>query len=227
MDHHMHNIKTHLETLTTNELVKMAETMGIDIPPDLERIFIIQELIEADTDLGFDESQTTSEEFVDPDRTLELVPFPNQYNINYLEALLRDSLWAFVYWEINSLDRKAYESSPEFKGYFLNVIPMPLKPGYSVPDSFTISVGNTDNSWRIYLSPDINIFQVNLCVNRRGHNEVIVSSKQISVPQAVDPSDKNIRNNPKYPLLCLSGIEEFEILRNVDKVARTHRFSGN
>ncbi|MDR2900992.1 MAG: DUF4912 domain-containing protein [Treponema sp.] len=226
MDHHTHEIKTYLETLTTGELVKMADTQGIDIPPDLERIFIIQEIIEAEADFEFDESETGAEVPADHDSILEQVSLPHQYNVNYLEVLLRDSLWAFVYWEINSLDREAYESSSDFKGFFLHVIPLSSKGVASTSDSFTISVGNTDDSWRIYLSPDIRLFQVNLCVNRRGHNEVIISSRQLYVPQILDPADEAIRNSPHYPFLRLSGIEEFEILRNVDKVVRKHRLFG-
>jgi hypothetical protein len=231
MDHQMHKTKTFLETLTTNELIKMADTMGIDIPLDLERIFIIQELIDAaedvDEEAASDDRETVSEEAVDSDSKLESVILPHQYNVTYLEAMLRDPLWAFVYWEINSLDRKAYESSSEFKGYVLHVIPLPLHAGDSARDSFSISVGVEDNSWRIYLPPDISLFQVNLCVNRRGRQDVIISSRKIYVPQVLGPEDKAVKNNAKYPILSLSGIEEFDILRNVDRSARVHRFYNN
>jgi hypothetical protein len=227
MDQNMHEIKIYLETLTTKELIKMADAMDIDIPPDLERIFIIQEILEADAEIEFEENRLASLYSINPLDKFEIAPLPSQYNVNYLEALLRDPLWAFVYWEINSLDRKAYESSSEFLGYFLHVIPLASKSGDSVAESFMISVENTDNSWRIYLSPDIGSFQVKLCVNRKGLNEVIISSREIHVPVALDPSDKAVRNSQNFPLLSLSGMEEFEILRNIDKVARTHRFSMN
>lgn len=220
----MQKMKTYLETLTTSELIKKADTMGIDIPPDLERIFIIQELIEANADLELEKSETASTEDIHHDHLLETVSLPHQYNVNYIEALLRDSLWAFVYWEINSIDRRVYESSPDFKGYVLQVIPQASKKGEQAADSFIISVGNTDNSWRIYLPPDMSAFQVNLCVIRKGCHEVIISSRTIRVPRFLNPADETVRNSPEYPLLRLSGIEEFEILRNVDRYVRTRRF---
>ena len=34
-----------LDSLSTDELVKLADSHGIDIPPDLERIFVIEELL--------------------------------------------------------------------------------------------------------------------------------------------------------------------------------------
>jgi hypothetical protein len=227
MDHRMHEIKTHLETLTTNELIKMADVQGIFIPANLERAFIIQELLEADTELNLEEQDAASANFIDHNQTFELAPLPKQYNVNYLEVLLRDPVWAFVYWEINSLDRKAYESSPDFKGYVLYVAPLPSEGKQPIAEPFTVSVGNHDNSWRIYLQPETASFQVKLCVNRGETKETIISSREIRVPHVLDPSDERVRNIPKYPVLSLSGIEEFEILRNVDRVTRVHRFYEN
>ena len=38
--------KAFLKSLTTRELQKLADSAGIDIPPDLDRIFIIRELLD-------------------------------------------------------------------------------------------------------------------------------------------------------------------------------------
>jgi len=38
--------RTWLESLSTAELIKLADSFGIDIPHGLERIFIIEELLE-------------------------------------------------------------------------------------------------------------------------------------------------------------------------------------
>ena len=38
--------KTHLESITTRELLKLADQAGIALPPDLDRIFIIRELLD-------------------------------------------------------------------------------------------------------------------------------------------------------------------------------------
>ncbi len=223
MKHCTCETKTYLETLTTHELIKMADTMGIFIPWDLERSFIIQELLEAGADVEFEENQAAA--FAGSVQVPELAPLPKRYNMNYLEVLLRDPLWVFVFWEINSLDRKAYESSPFFKGYVLHVMPLPFQGVPPDVEPFFISVGNTDNSWGIYLDPDIRLFQVRICADRGETKEMIISSHQILVPQALNPADEAVRNIPKYPMLNLSGIEEFEILRNVDRVARVRRVS--
>ena len=38
--------RSYLETLSSWELVKLSDHYGIDIPPGLDRIFIIEELLE-------------------------------------------------------------------------------------------------------------------------------------------------------------------------------------
>jgi hypothetical protein len=227
MDHHFRNIKTHLETLTTNELIKMADAMGIFIPLDLERSFIIQELLEAGVELNTEEPQRVSEDSSDAIQTFEFAPLPKQYNVNYLEVLLRDPLWAFVYWEINSLSRKTYESFSDFKGFILHVEPLPFKGEKSLIEPFSISVGSTDTFWGIYIQPEMKLFQVKLCAKRGERKEMIVSSREINVPQPLDPGNEKVRNCSKYPMLGLSGIEEFEIIHNIDKTPRVHRFSEN
>ncbi len=215
-------VRTYLETLTTSELIKMADNLGIDIPPDLERIFIIQELMETSEDLGFKDSQTSMEPINDMP-LIESVPLPKQYNINYIEVLLRDSLWAFVYWEIKAHDKFTHESDPGFEGYFLNVIALPGKEKKPVIDPFTISVDISDTSWGIYIQPEITSFRVDLCVKTGETREVIISSREIRVPRIFDPLNETLKDVPEYPILSLSGIEEFEILRNVDRAIRMHR----
>ncbi|MDR3248021.1 MAG: DUF4912 domain-containing protein, partial [Treponema sp.] len=38
--------RPYLDSLTTEELARIADNCGIDIPPNLERIFIIEELLD-------------------------------------------------------------------------------------------------------------------------------------------------------------------------------------
>ncbi|MDR1147291.1 MAG: hypothetical protein LBK66_01525, partial [Spirochaetaceae bacterium] len=41
-------IRRYLESLTTRELAALADKAGIDIPPELDRIFIIEAILEAE-----------------------------------------------------------------------------------------------------------------------------------------------------------------------------------
>ena len=51
-----------LESLTTAELIQLADRTGIDVPPGLERIVIIGELLETLEDGGEDPEQKPLQE---------------------------------------------------------------------------------------------------------------------------------------------------------------------
>ena len=117
-----------LESLSTDELIKYADSYGVDIPPELERIFIIEEILEAaNADIQEPEDQIE----VNPSYS-EPAPLPKQYNISYVEVIIRDPLWVFVFWEIKLHDKEVHENAKDFKGYFLRVIRLePPKRGAS------------------------------------------------------------------------------------------------
>ena len=133
-----------LECLSTDELIKLAENIGIDIPVGLERIFIIEELLE-NADTG--EYQASGDLRINPSYS-EPVALPKQYNISFIDVIIRDPLWVFVYWEIKGHDREIHENAGDFNGYCLRVIP--LNEGESIPaskeNSFTVSIGKEDSA---------------------------------------------------------------------------------
>ena len=117
----------YLESLSTGELIDLAVKNGLDIPPDIERVFIIEELFyfnhEAENAphdiIQVDEKRDTFKEFT---------ALPKQYHFSFIDVIIRDPLWAFVFWEIKAHDRSHYESSAGFDGYCLRVIPLREEP---------------------------------------------------------------------------------------------------
>jgi hypothetical protein len=209
----------------------MADREGIDIPPDLERTFIIQELLEND-DL---EIPPEPEER----GRLRPVPLPKQYNITYLEILLRDPLWVFAFWEIKKPDRELFENSGNFEGYCLRVSsagqarsPGPRtaeERGFFSETVFTVSVGTEDIAWYLGFPPQGGEFYVELCVRLRnsrepGRDEADMSlkplavSRPFSMPRLFNPSEN--KETLKNPLIRLSGAEYLSILRSADRFSR-------
>jgi len=137
--------RSRLESLSTTELVKLAEDFGVDIPPGLERIFIIEELLLENAYLS--EPKTGEEIQIIPSYT-EPVVLPKQYNISFIEVIIRDPLWAYVFWEIKSHDREIHENAEDFNGYCLRVIP--LIEGEDIQrskeNSFTVSIDKDDSA---------------------------------------------------------------------------------
>jgi hypothetical protein len=224
--------RAHLESLTTSDLIRMADNLGIDIPPDLDRIFIIEELLEitsfnedasappdtsdiagaSDTFLSSESAGVSPDADMANSRLIESVPLPRQYNITFIEVMIRDPLWAFVFWEIKAQDREQFEKAQDFEGYYLKVspritsaitstitssdkpLPRPEDPARQGPDAkgaFTVPVKPDDSAWYLGLSPvlagenfrkDQSQYKVELCVGLKGAETVLAVSNPFRLP---------------------------------------------
>jgi hypothetical protein len=203
-----------LERLSTNELIKMADVHGVDIPPDLARPVIIEELMDlaSETEVKEEKAQVLRDK-----RFSDSAPLPNQYNITFIEVLIRDPLWAFAFWEINSNDKEWYEKSAGFGGYILQVRPT-KKDAAAADGTFTVSVGNSDTAWYLGFSPSGGSFKVELCALYGETTEVLAVSRPFHMPLLLNPLDYNKEQG--NALIFLSGIEDFPILRNTDRSSR-------
>ena len=207
--------KAFLESITTRELVKLADKAGIDIPPDLDRFFIIRELL----DNVLDEAAPIKALLEKP--SLKTVSLPLHYHITYMEVLPRDPQWVYVFWEIKAQDRERYEIDPRFEGYVLKALENKNHGENNLEkcrdsdfiESYTVPVGKDDNSWYLGFT-GAGIFRVALCV--QGLNISLVLS-----PPFVLPRFLNSPGNEEYltrPLIQLSGVSDFTILKTADRV---------
>jgi hypothetical protein len=264
----LHLTRSGLESMTTAELVRVADSFGIDIPPGLDRVFVIEELLdlaslygslEGEEDSpaggGFDETGSggarpelvpgtppggtgvfSPEEPEGPLRATVVadpregafgtedfpgsVPFPKQYNITFIEVLIRDPLWAFTFWEIKEHDREIFERTAGFEGYCLRVNSLGEKGAADPLPGFTVPVGPEDTAWYIGF-PSENTggrFQVELCVRLGERIEFLASSRVFTMPRLQERAGLSGRCFSKLALL--SGAEEFPILRNPDRKVR-------
>jgi hypothetical protein len=279
----LHLTRSGLESMSTAELVRVADSFGIDIPPGLNRVFVIGELL----DLAFlhesleeeggvsavpnaektaagrgsgEETGAVPAEAV-PETLLRdagafpaavsfpgedlnpedsprsapaaggregvfgakdfpgSVPFPRQYNITFVEVMIRDPLWTFAFWEVKEHDRETLGRIAGFEGYCLRVNPLPDEEG---ADSlgFTVPVGPEDTAWYIGF-PSENTgrrFQVELCARLGERIDVLASSRIFTVPKLQERA--GLSGQCFDELALLSGAEEFPILRNPERKAR-------
>jgi hypothetical protein len=214
-----------LESLTTAELIKLADRAGIDVPPGLERIVIIGELLETLDDAG--EGIGKKPLFVPEERRLpaSTAPLPRHYNISYVNVLVRDPLWAFAFWEINAHDRELHERAADFGGYCLRVESDPRSRAAG-DSSFTVQVGIGDSAWYLGFSPSGGTFRVALCAIRREESIVLAVSEPFSLPNLHEPLGNRYSKASHNPLLRLSGIDEFRILHNTSRSSRLPRHSA-
>jgi hypothetical protein len=213
----------YLESLSTGELFTLAEKCGLDLPNGLERVFVIEELYY----LGQDgENKAVEADDLEHREIKEAAALPKQYNISFIEVIVRDPLWVFVFWEIKKQDLDLHQKALDFSGYFLRVIP--LKGDSFQPDlaaSFTVAVGVDDSAWYVGFSPeDGRSFKIELC-SRHGENcTVLAESRPFILPRLIRPqfndTEEDLQAIYKNPLLQLSGIERFSLIHSEDRLPR-------
>ncbi|MDR2398480.1 MAG: DUF4912 domain-containing protein, partial [Spirochaetaceae bacterium] len=163
--------RPYLESLTTHELIRLADSFGVAIPPDLERLFIIAEIMDVTAEYTRNEAALVVP-LVETDIP-EPVPLPKQYNITFIEVLIRDPFWVFAFWEIKNADKESYEKSGDFKGYQLKVSSADASQKAHGEGAFSISVGVSDTAWYLSFPPGCERFKLELCVLRGGDELVL------------------------------------------------------
>ncbi|AEF80376.1 DUF4912 domain-containing protein [Leadbettera azotonutricia] len=213
--------RPYLESLATDELVRMADLLGFDIPPGLDRIFIIEELLESTSEEFMEDDEEENPlkaEFIDTG-FFEAVALPRQYNITFLEIIIRDPLWAFVFWELKGSDKNIFEKAADFNGYYLKVSPQ----NGDKEGVFIVPVGIDDTAWYLGFpagdSPEgeARSYIVELCADRGG--EVSLASS----PAFALPGLPGRLCAGGDALRRLSGAEDFRILRSGDRLSRVKK----
>ena len=218
--------RTRLENLSTGELISMAEDAGIDIPPGLDRMFIIEELLLEQSGINKDR-QTNELEIINS--YTDSVALPKQYNISFIEVMIRDPLWVYIYWEIKRHDRELYENSGNFDSYFIRIYP--LNEGEVIPtspvsreNSFTIAINTNDLGRYVGFTEDYMLesrrYIIKLGVIHNGTEHQIAISQPFMLPEISHEISYGIVNNTLNPLIRLSGAFDFSTTKSMDRQFR-------
>jgi len=217
-----HTSRLWLEGKSTGELTEIADSYGIDIPAGLERIFIIEEILEcANAD-----DQTEKEDIVVNPSYSESVLLPKQYNISFIEVKIRDPLWAFVFWEIKSHDREIHEKTADFNSYCLHVIPLNEENKIQEKDnSFTVLINPEDSARYLgfaeHSAADSRRYIIKLIALRGDSEYQIACSLPFELPKLYE--DEIFAEESRNPLIRLSGIQDLSITKNTDRQSRIRR----
>ena len=231
----------YLESLSTGELIDLAVQKGLDIPPGLERVFIIEELFYLDHEAEGAAAQGAGAQGVGAknahhdinqvdekhDVFKEYAALPKQYHLSFIEVLVRDPLWAFAFWEIKTHDRAHYESMAGFNGYCLRI--MPFKEGALEADdtaSFIVSIDIDDYARYLGFPADGGRrFKVELCMQSYENYNVLAQSLPFTLPRLIEPASNELTAMYRNPLTRLSGIERFSLVRSEDRQLRSREKS--
>ena len=152
---------------------------------------------------------------------METSDLPKQYNISFIEVLIRDPLWAYAIWEIKESDKNVHEKAHDFSGYCLRIIPLCENETQCNRESYTVTVDVNDTARYISFPQELSgsgSFVIKLCAIRGGAETQIAVSEKFSMREAG-------RNSETLNNACanLSGVRDFSVIKVADRQCRIKR----
>lgn len=209
MEKNVKNInRAYLETLSFSDLISLADEYGIDVPDDLNRGFLIADLLDSIDE--FQKSSETPEMTIAKDDESEASPdqLPASYNTTEIDAVLRNPAWAFVYWNISEADSVLLKKKTG-SSLMLRVCSLP-NTLESVPDeTFDVQIPADENEQYVLLPAGKRFIRVELLCMKGSTGQVLASSPVFEIPHGspllatVQPG----RVSGLSPVLELSGMQ--------------------
>ncbi len=218
-----------LDALSLEELYALADKTGLDLPPGLERPFVIEEILDALEDDSEDRREAQGEAgHIDEKKYsgLRMGDFDvdtglgesiaTRYNETMIRAIARDPSWAFAFWDVSDSDLDSLRGEESSAGLFLRVaeIGPAGEPADAHREYFDIPVVDTDLQWYINLPRSGVRFRIDLCARRAGQNgkfRVLARSNEVESPRQSLVSSSPALSSQSYELLALSGVEDLPV----------------
>jgi uncharacterized protein len=224
-----------LEALSLDELYALADRAGLDLPPGLERPFVIEEIAEA---LEEDEEETEDRRasqgealHIDEKKysdlridDIEPAPLPAEegamalrYNETMIRAIARDPSWAFAFWDVADAELAALRGDESSAGLFLRVAEIGAEDEQPGPEGhreyFDIPVSDGDLQWYINLPRSGVRFRIDLCARKPGFGKlrVLARSNEVESPRQSFSLPQSGLDKAAFELLALSGIEDLPL----------------
>ena len=197
-----------LESLSTQDLLSLSDDYGIDIPEDLNRRFIIEELLEFADDK--EDLPVTPEVNLTDEEMHISHNLPTTYNETSIHAVIHDPAWVFVFWDISASDIENIRSNQNFKSLLIHVAFYDSETDEKPADTIDTKISLEDRMQYVLLSSSKKHFIVNLAVNNGGSYRIIAHTEMITVPNSC-PQLADLQPGRKLdipPLVRLSGMED-------------------
>ena len=195
-----------LEKLSFSDLVQLADEYGVDVPEDLDRRFLIAELLEL-----AEESNNREDEMIIASESDDQQPLVLNGNFNetQVSCVLRNPAWLFVFWNLNTNDAARIADNPA-SSLRLRICsltdPKDLKP----EEAFEVQTPSQSQEQYVLLPKGKKYIKVELVYVTGGAGEVIAFSPVITIPQGASVvKDLQPGREEKFsPVAELSGIKE-------------------
>ena len=199
--------RAYLETLSFSDLKKLADEYGVDVPEDLDRRFLLSELLEIAEETRQDKTAGMIISF--ENSTNQSTNLPDGYNETQISCVLRNPVWAFVFWDISDTDLNMLSALPNYS-LSLRVCILVSETELVPQESFEIELPNGVNEQYVLIPAGKNFIRIELVYTSGATREVLAFSPVVSVPKSSENVEKYQPGveNDFPPIMKLSGIEK-------------------
>lgn len=202
--------RQYLESVSTADLISLADDYGIDIPDNLNRRFIIAELLESADEIENIRKSDKDVQIKNGDVAVA-ESLPPSYNETQISAILRNPAWAFVFWDIKEADAKILHTDNSVTALNLHISFYDTPELTKTVDSFDVQVSVNDREQYVLIPGGKKYFTIELVyVSHASKPTVLASTKCIEIPAG---SEKLAQMQPgrdmkMSELMKLSGMEK-------------------
>ncbi|MCR4736062.1 MAG: DUF4912 domain-containing protein [Treponema sp.] len=175
--------RSYLETLSFSDLVKLADEYDVEIPDNLDRRFLIAELLE----LYEEEKSIGKENMVisTNDEREKTDTLPKNYNENEISCVLRNPAWLFVFWNLSESDSAMLKSLGNYT-LMLRVCSL-SSPDEQVPEeAFEIQAAVDSQEQYVLIPQGKKYIKVELVYVTATTGKILAFSPVIEIPQGAD-----------------------------------------
>lgn len=170
--------RAYLETLSFSDLSDLADEYGVEVPENLNRNFLIAELLE----LAEDASGTAENMIIaSEEESGEIVDLPQNYNETQISCILRNPIWGFVFWNISDAD--SLQIKDEEASLLLRICSFNSKDELKPVEVLEVQASTTSQEQYILLPTEKKYIRVELLLARYATQSVLAFSPLIEIPQ--------------------------------------------
>ncbi len=197
----------YLETLSFSDLAKLADEYGVEVPEDLDRRILIGEILE----LAQENSSDSSNNMIisSGEGSCQDISLPKTYNETQISCVLRNPVWAFVFWDVSETDLNMLRQVSDLK-IGLRVCILASKDDLTPQEAFEIEIPKGVNEQYVFLPPNKDFMRVELVYSSGAGREVLAFSSVIAIPKcSLEASNCEPWTQKDFPeIVKLSGIEK-------------------
>ena len=212
-----------LEELSVEALYTLADKMGLDLPPELDKVIVIGEILDAYSEdsverkidgsvaIHVEEKKFSGSELDEIEASLFAAPSTiARYNETVIHLVIKDTGWAFVFWDISDDDYLRLSLGEPQNELALHVQKIDIL-SKKVITSFDVQVSKSDLSWYINLPDPDSDYRVQLCTMSEESRTELCHSNIIHTPRAWHASEEGTDMLFEPGLYELSGSDKLNL----------------